>query len=112
MKISNVIEGYWLDKQIDFSPHTVKYYKIVFRRLVGFLSDMEFEKVTADDIRRFLVLLWHFKAVRDSMGIQGVNPTLSRKRSSNYWLENTGLVAAGKIFAPITAEFSVEPKML
>lgn len=55
MKLSDAISGYWLDKQIDFSPHTITGYSVVFRRLIAFLDDSDIEAVTSNDIRRFLL---------------------------------------------------------
>jgi integrase/recombinase XerD len=57
MKISMVLRGYWLDKQLDFSPNTVSSYQRVFHRMVAMLGDVEIESISSDDIRRFLTLL-------------------------------------------------------
>jgi integrase/recombinase XerD len=57
MKISVALQGYWLDKQLDFSPHTVRSYQRVFKLFADYLGDREIEKITADDIRRFLFYL-------------------------------------------------------
>lgn len=54
MKLSDALEGYWLSRRIDLSPHTVTEYALCYRRLSEFLGDMEFEAITANDIRRFL----------------------------------------------------------
>lgn len=55
MRLSEVIEGYWLAKQLDLSETTIPGYARVFDRLVSFLGDPEFTKVTSTDIRRYLV---------------------------------------------------------
>lgn len=54
MKISNAIEGYFLDKELDFSPKTVSGYRLFFRHLVEFLEDAQIQNVSTPDIRRFL----------------------------------------------------------
>lgn len=72
MKISNAIDGYWLDKRLDLSNHTIGGYVVIFRRLIEFLQDKEIEQVTSDDIRRFLAY------VADEY-------ELSAKSLSNVW---------------------------
>ncbi len=57
MKLSEAIEGYWLDKKLDMSPTTIPGYEKTFARLVRFLDDAPFDAVTSDDIRRFLAWL-------------------------------------------------------
>jgi Phage integrase, N-terminal SAM-like domain len=54
IKLSDAITGYWLDKRITFSKHTITGYTVVFDRLVAFLNDMEIEQVTPNDVRWFL----------------------------------------------------------
>lgn len=54
MKLSDAIEGYWLDKRLDLSDHTITGYSVIFRRLVTFLGDKSFDQITTTDIRRFL----------------------------------------------------------
>lgn len=54
MKLSEAIDGYWLDKQLHFSPTTIPGYKLTFRRLVEFLGDPPIKQITANDLRRFL----------------------------------------------------------
>lgn len=57
MKLSDVIEGYWLEKRLDFSETTIPGYRRVFARLVAFLADPDFATITSSDVRRFLVHL-------------------------------------------------------
>lgn len=54
MKLSDAITGYWLDKRLNFSRHTITGYTLIFDRLIGYLQDRDIEQVTSDDIRRFL----------------------------------------------------------
>jgi len=54
MKLSDAIAGYWLDKRIDFSRHTITGYTLIFNRLIAFLHDKDIEQVASNDIRRFL----------------------------------------------------------
>ncbi len=55
MRLSDAITGYWLDKKIALSAHTVTGYELTFDRLLQFLGgDKPIESVTSDDIRRFL----------------------------------------------------------
>lgn len=57
MKISTAIEGFLLDKQLDLSEHTIAGYKVILRRLVDFVQDGPIERITPNDIRRFLAHL-------------------------------------------------------
>lgn len=52
MRLSVAFEGYWLDKQLDFSPHTVAGYNRVFRQLIEAIGDMEIEAVTRGNLSR------------------------------------------------------------
>lgn len=55
MQLADALTGYWLDKRITFSRHTVTDYSLTFRRLEKFLgSDRCIEAITTDDLRRFL----------------------------------------------------------
>ena len=56
-KLSEAIEGYWLDKRLEFSETTIPGYRLTFRRLVEFLNDAHINAVTSDDLRRFLLHL-------------------------------------------------------
>ena len=72
MKISDAIDGYWLDKRLDFSDHTVTGYSVTFRRLIDYLQDKDIEQVTSNDIRRFLAYV-------------AAEYELSPKSLSNVW---------------------------
>ena len=54
MKITTAIEGFWLDKEMYFSKHTVKRYGYVFDRFVGFVGDVEIEELSSTDIKKYL----------------------------------------------------------
>lgn len=54
MLISQVLDGYWLDKRTEFSPATIEAYKFHFRYFVEFVGDVEFETITSTHIKRFL----------------------------------------------------------
>ena len=54
MKITAVIEGYWLDKKLSFSPRTVANYTHFFNRFISFVGDVEFNGIVSNDVRRFL----------------------------------------------------------
>lgn len=57
MKLSDALEGYWLSRRLDLSPHTIADYGLSFRRLQEFLGDVEIEAIDANAIRRFLTYL-------------------------------------------------------
>ncbi|RIK41626.1 MAG: hypothetical protein DCC55_11455 [Chloroflexi bacterium] len=54
MKFGRALEGYWLEKEQDFSPHTVRDYQYTFERFRQFIGDCDVAEITSDDIRRFL----------------------------------------------------------
>lgn len=55
MFLDDALTGYWLDKQRDLSPHTVRDYSLTFARLRAFLgAGARIEAITPDDLRRFL----------------------------------------------------------
>jgi hypothetical protein len=54
MKLSNVLQGFWLDRKTSFSTRTVENYIRFFRYFQDFLGDVEFDTITSDDIRHFL----------------------------------------------------------
>lgn len=54
MKLSDALEGYWLSRRLDLSPHTILDYGLTFRRLQEYLGDVEIEAIDANAIRRFL----------------------------------------------------------
>ncbi len=57
MKLSSAILGYWLDKKIEFKPKTVVSYSHIFDLLTAFVGDIDIDKITSNDVRRFLVHL-------------------------------------------------------
>lgn len=77
MRLLTALDGYWLDKQLTFSPNTVAKYRYAFRRLVGFLGDVELEAVTSADLRRFLI---HLATVPGRNG-----RALSRRSVHDLW---------------------------
>lgn len=55
MMLVDALNGYWLEKRANLSPHTAQDYDLTHRRLVAWLGeDRTIESVTADDLRRFL----------------------------------------------------------
>lgn len=54
MKLTEALDGYWLDKILHFSRTTTPGYRLTFARLVTFLDDPDIENITANDLRRFL----------------------------------------------------------
>lgn len=54
MKLSQIYEGFWLEKRKILSTRTCENYEHVFKRFVEFLGDVEFEAIKPLDVRRFL----------------------------------------------------------
>ena len=38
MRLLTALDGYWLDKQLTFSPNTTAKYRYAFRRLTAFTN--------------------------------------------------------------------------
>lgn len=55
----NAIEGYWLEKRSNVAPATFTDYSGTFRRFRAFLGEqpVQFERVTSDQVRRYLTHL-------------------------------------------------------
>ena len=55
MRIADALTGYWLDKRINLSHHTVSDYQLTLDRLLKYLcADFPIEEISADDVRRVL----------------------------------------------------------
>ena len=55
MRLDDAIEGYWLAKKRDFSPATVRDYKLTYRRLIEHVgSDIAVDQISVRDINSFL----------------------------------------------------------
>jgi integrase/recombinase XerD len=109
MRLDYAIEGYWLARQRDFSPHTIADYGVTFRRLVEFVGpEREFERISTADVNRFL------NHLQDDLG-------LSAKTVLNAWTALSSLwswaerdaearhVIRGKIKRPVYRRPQVEP---
>jgi len=59
MQLHIAIDGYWLDREITFSPATVTRYNRVFDRLQEFLGDVQVEDISSKDIKKFFRHLHH-----------------------------------------------------
>ncbi len=57
MKLDDAIQGYWLDKKLDFSVATIANYGYAFCQFQDFIGDVEIEDISADDIRRYMAYL-------------------------------------------------------
>ena len=68
----DALEGFWLEKRRNVSPHTVSDYALTFTRFRAFVGgDVDFEEITTDQVRKFL----------GGLQAQG----LSAKSVSNCW---------------------------
>jgi integrase/recombinase XerD len=108
MKLSEAIEGYWLDKKLDMSPTTIPGYEKTFARLVRFLDDAPFDAVTSDDIRRFLAWL----PTEYPMGRRTVHDSWVPLSSLWTWAEKelgTPHIIRGRIRAPRYTERAISP---
>ena len=54
MKLTDAIEGFFLEKRLRFSKRTIEGYRYHLAYFVTFLGDVEFGGITSDDVRRFL----------------------------------------------------------
>lgn len=72
MKLSTMIEGFWLARQRDMSGHTYSDYNLTYSRLTEYLRDPDVGTVVPGDIHKFLTHL------ADDLG-------LGAKTRSNAW---------------------------
>lgn len=73
MLLSNIITGYFLDRQTELSPRTVEQYKYFYEMFQKYLTnDPLFESITAKQVKGFLAHLLHERG-------------LSKKTGSNAW---------------------------
>lgn len=108
MRLSVAFEGYWLDKQLSFSPRTVKKYRYIFRLLSDFLGETELERVDAAEVRRFLVHLadtrhWSRRSVHDAWAVLSSFWTWAERELG------TPHLIRGKIAAPTYTRRTIEP---
>lgn len=108
MNLSDALQGYWLDKKLEFSPHTIESYNRVFDRFIAFTDNRDIEAISSDDIRRFLV---HLRSEFD----------LSRRSVHDAWIPLSSLwtwaehemgiahVLRGKVGAPSFTKKVIEP---
>ena len=54
MRLDYALEGFWLSKRRNYSPHTIADYELTFRRLREFVGDKEVEEITSTDLNHFL----------------------------------------------------------
>lgn len=54
MKLSQVLDGYWLANGQRLSRTTTRNYQYIFRRLLGDVGDLEFDQIGTDHVRRHL----------------------------------------------------------
>lgn len=57
MKLTDAIQGYFLEKRSRFSKRTLGSYRYWLSYFVGFMGDVDFETITSNDVRRFLAWL-------------------------------------------------------
>ncbi|MCB0141992.1 MAG: tyrosine-type recombinase/integrase [Caldilineaceae bacterium] len=108
MKLSAVIEGYWLDKKLRFSKATIQGYAWVFRLLTDYLGDMEFEAITANDIRRFLA----HQATDRNLSRRSIHDIRARLSSLWSWAEQelgAPHIIRGRVQTPRYTEKKIEP---
>lgn len=108
MRLSVALDGYWLDKQLDFSPNTVAKYRYIFGLLSGFLGDAELESVATEDIRRFLL---HLRTTQ-GLGRRSVYDAWAVLSAFWSWAEaELGIphIIRGKMTAPGYTQRQIEP---
>ncbi|MFN8494002.1 MAG: tyrosine-type recombinase/integrase [Caldilineaceae bacterium] len=107
MRITTVLEGYWLDKRLKFSPRTVANYTHFFNRFIKFLGDVEFEAITSNDVRKFLHYLGE-----SGLSQRSVHDYLIPLSSLWTWANKelgTPHIIRGKIAEPDYTEKVIEP---
>lgn len=108
MKISTVIDGYWLDRKREFSPHTYRNYTQTFADFLTFVGDVEFGTITARDIKRFLTYLVDERRYTK----RSLYTAWVRLSSLWTWAEGelgTPHIIRGQVAAPRYTEALIEP---
>lgn len=108
MKLSQAYEGYFLSKELQFSPNTIRNYTYTFRYLSEYLGDVELESITSDDIRRFLVHLGR----KRKMSKRSVHDAWIPLSSLWTWAEKEFGIAhiiRGKVDQPTYTKRVIEP---
>lgn len=107
MRLSEAIEGYWLDKRLELSPTTIPGYEKTFTRFLAFVGDVAFDAVTSDDVRRFLAWL----PTAYPMGRRTVHDAWVPLSSLWTWAEKelgAAHIIRGRIRAPKFTERAIE----
>ncbi|HRW08435.1 MAG TPA: tyrosine-type recombinase/integrase [Caldilineaceae bacterium] len=55
MKLSQLVEGFFLDKELTISSNTAATYGYYFNSVIDFLSNKEVSSITAADVKRYLI---------------------------------------------------------
>ncbi|MCB9150215.1 MAG: tyrosine-type recombinase/integrase [Caldilineaceae bacterium] len=108
MKLSAVIDGFWLDRRRELSKTTVTNYSRFFKYLIAFTGDAEFGEITTRDIRRFLEHL----LLDRNYSKRSVHDAWIPLSSLWTWAEielGTPHIIRGKIAVPSFPESIIEP---
>lgn len=108
MKLSAMLDGYWLDKKREFSKNTVRNYTRVFDYFLAFVGDVEFNTISTNDVRRFL----NYLADAKEYSKRSVHDAWIPLSSLWTWAEaeeGTPHIIRGKIAIPDFPEPVIEP---
>ena len=83
MKLSNVIEGYFIDRSLELADTTIANYKHYFNLFYLFIGDVEIEEITSRDISRFL----NYLAKERNLSMRSVHDVRARISSLYKWAE-------------------------
>lgn len=79
LTLNDAIDGFWTVREMEFSPRTVVTYGYYFKAFVEYIGgDNLFEKITTEDVRRFLNYLINEKS-------------LSKRSSCDHWVALSSL---------------------
>lgn len=111
MKFSQLIDGYFLDKTLTFSPNTIETYGFYFAGLIDYLSDREVSSISAADIKRYLIYLVNEKGLskRSAHDRHAVLCSLYKWANTELDIENIMLKVrkptyTKKVIEPFTAD--------
>jgi integrase/recombinase XerD len=108
MKLTDALKGYWLDKQLNFSPASIETYSWVLNHFSEFVGDVEIEAITSNDVRRFLV---HLRTERN-LSKRSVHDHWARLSSLWTWAEvelKIEHVIKGKVKRPAYPKTLIDP---
>ncbi len=115
MRLSDAIQGFYLDNKLSFSRNTARTYQYVFDEFITFVNDMDIERIESSHVKRFLLHLSERPARTRSgrLSRRSVYDALPRLSSLWTWagqeLGIPHIMKGGKVKKPAYTEKTINP---